>query len=64
MPTNPEGNNGDVICGKPLETKFNTLWFFLKKNANEHKTLRSGKKYAGASRPSCLLIQSGLHSSR
>ena len=54
MPTNPESCGGIDFCGKPLNTRFKLLSVFsLKKFSKvDRKTLRSGKKYAGASRPS------------
>ena len=56
MTANDETNGGDDIFAK-LSKAWIQLFssFFEKKNAEiDHKTLRSGKKYAGANHLSCF----------
>ena len=48
---------GIDVCRKPPKTRFLTVVSFLTVCKCWSKYLYSGEKYAGASRPSCLIIQ-------
>ena len=49
-------SGGSDVCRKPLKTKFKTVVSFLIVCKSRSKYLYLGENYAGASRPSCLLV--------